>query len=106
MAKDPGPCLSYMTRWYFNTETRRCEQFVYGGCQGNRNKFLTERECISECGEEEPEPTPSPSPVPPVGPTDGAFLPSVLQKKFTIVHQVITSHCLLVFERRVLRLVL
>ena len=67
MPKQPGPCVNYMTRWYFNTETRRCERFMYGGCSGNRNKFLTELECTAECGggqteiiPTEPAPTPSP----------------------------------------------
>ena len=66
MPKDPGPCVSFMSRWYFNSESGRCEKFIYGGCQGNRNKFLTELECTAECGSEKievvptnPPPTPS-----------------------------------------------
>jgi len=37
--KDPGPCIGRFTRYYYNTETGRCEEFVYGGCHGNENRF-------------------------------------------------------------------
>ncbi|KAH7987061.1 hypothetical protein HPB52_024544 [Rhipicephalus sanguineus] len=46
---DTGPCKAYMTRFFYNTETRRCEQFVYGGCGGNGNNFLTYDACQKKC---------------------------------------------------------
>ncbi len=49
MKKLTGPCLAYMKRFFYNTETGKCEQFVYGGCKGNQNNFLTELECKTRC---------------------------------------------------------
>ncbi len=63
--KAPGPCVSYMTRWFYNTESGSCETFVYGGCEGNRNKFLTQQECEGECITESSPQTPSPVPATP-----------------------------------------
>ncbi|XP_077521284.1 tauPI-stichotoxin-Hcr2d-like [Amblyomma americanum] len=48
--KDPGPCMGYFPRYYFNKDTKTCEQFIYGGCQGNRNNFETPQECQKRCG--------------------------------------------------------
>ena len=31
---------------------RRCKLFVYGGCKGNQNNFLSEIACIRRCGDE------------------------------------------------------
>ena len=84
MPKEQGPCVNYMTRWYFNGDTQRCEQFIYGGCQGNRNKFLTEVECAAECGRGDPvvatdPPSPSTPPTPsPVQPTAGENFRAIL----------------------------
>lgn len=45
----PGRCRNFTTRWYFNSETGRCQQFQYGGCVGNHNNFRTERDCQLLC---------------------------------------------------------
>ncbi|XP_077968158.1 carboxypeptidase inhibitor SmCI-like [Styela clava] len=44
-----GPCYSSLRRFYYNTVTERCEVFHYGGCKGSKNRFLTRRECESNC---------------------------------------------------------
>ena len=31
---------------------RRCKLFVYGGCKGNGNNFLSEIQCLQRCGDE------------------------------------------------------
>ncbi|XP_067942908.1 kunitz-type serine protease inhibitor 6-like [Watersipora subatra] len=49
MKVDPGPCTSYIQRYYYNEDTQRCEMFVYGGCLGNTNNFRTEYECENSC---------------------------------------------------------
>ena len=84
MPKEQGPCVNYMTRWYFNRDSQRCEPFTYGGCQGNRNKFLTEVECAAECGRGDTvvatdPPSPSTPPTPsPVQPTAGENFCAIL----------------------------
>ncbi|KAG8194021.1 hypothetical protein JTE90_003621 [Oedothorax gibbosus] len=45
-----GLCLAYFPRFYFNATTGKCQNFVYGGCQGNQNNFFTEEECMKACG--------------------------------------------------------
>lgn len=55
LPKDSGPCHSdaSIRRWYFNSKTKKCEQFKYGGCGGNENNFdskeLCEHACAGEC---------------------------------------------------------
>lgn len=44
-----GPCEAAMTKYYFNLQSNQCEPFVYGGCQGNENRFNTQQECILKC---------------------------------------------------------
>uniref|UniRef100_A0A671KRV5 BPTI/Kunitz inhibitor domain-containing protein n=1 Tax=Sinocyclocheilus anshuiensis TaxID=1608454 RepID=A0A671KRV5_9TELE len=41
-----GACGSYMSRWYYSQQTKKCMHFWYGGCGGNENRFLTEDEHI------------------------------------------------------------
>ncbi|KAK2169029.1 hypothetical protein NP493_1203g00012 [Ridgeia piscesae] len=45
----PGLCLAYFPRWFFNSKTGKCEKFIYGGCGGNKNNFLTKEECDKTC---------------------------------------------------------
>jgi len=44
-----GSCRAAFKRWYFNTATKTCTQFIYGGCDGNGNNFKTEEECANTC---------------------------------------------------------
>ena len=44
-----GPCRAAMPRWYFNKDTKNCEQFIFGGCMPNENNFFTESECENAC---------------------------------------------------------
>uniref|UniRef100_A0A3B4B650 BPTI/Kunitz inhibitor domain-containing protein n=1 Tax=Periophthalmus magnuspinnatus TaxID=409849 RepID=A0A3B4B650_9GOBI len=46
---DPGPCRDYQVRWYYDPIADSCAQFWFGGCEGNRNRFETERSCLQTC---------------------------------------------------------
>nr|XP_015222226.1 PREDICTED: protein AMBP [Lepisosteus oculatus] len=49
LAPDAGPCLGYMTRFHYNSSLMACQSFGYGGCLGNGNNFVTEKECLQSC---------------------------------------------------------
>ncbi|XP_053937614.1 kunitz-type protease inhibitor 4 isoform X2 [Cuculus canorus] len=44
-----GSCKALFRRFFFNASSQRCEEFIYGGCGGNRNNFETEGECFHAC---------------------------------------------------------
>uniref|UniRef100_A0A670ZTE7 BPTI/Kunitz inhibitor domain-containing protein n=1 Tax=Pseudonaja textilis TaxID=8673 RepID=A0A670ZTE7_PSETE len=46
---EPGPCRAKITRFYYNSDSKQCEKFIYGGCQGNANRFRTYDECHRTC---------------------------------------------------------
>lgn len=46
---DAGPCFDYVPRWFYNSQTGKCEQFSYGSCGGNSNNFLDRQICESRC---------------------------------------------------------
>jgi hypothetical protein len=47
--RDTGPCTDYKPYWYFEPVTRVCRRFLYGGCEGNGNRFNSSEECQSSC---------------------------------------------------------
>ena len=44
-----GSCRGSFKKWYFDVESQRCETFLYGGCQGNANRFESKAQCQREC---------------------------------------------------------
>lgn len=50
-ASEGGPvdCRARFTRFYYNTESKECAEFIYGGCGGNGNRFMTKEECEQKC---------------------------------------------------------
>jgi hypothetical protein len=46
---DPGDCQAAIPRFGFNSCTRQCEEFNWGGCGGNANNYLTLGECEASC---------------------------------------------------------
>ena len=46
---DTGPCKASIARYYFDQNDKTCKKFRYGGCDGNKNNFLTERDCLMAC---------------------------------------------------------
>lgn len=47
-----GPCQSSSARYYYNREKKECQQFLYGGCNGNANNYNTMDKCQSTCTKE------------------------------------------------------
>lgn len=44
-----GNCNDRQTRWFYNHQAQNCESFLYSGCGGNANHFLSEEACQSRC---------------------------------------------------------
>ncbi|XP_040977652.1 putative Kunitz-type serine protease inhibitor isoform X2 [Aquila chrysaetos chrysaetos] len=44
-----GPCCASFLRWYYSPANRTCQRFIYGGCQGNKNNYQHEEECLKRC---------------------------------------------------------
>uniref|UniRef100_A0A8C4SMM6 BPTI/Kunitz inhibitor domain-containing protein n=1 Tax=Erpetoichthys calabaricus TaxID=27687 RepID=A0A8C4SMM6_ERPCA len=51
---DPGMCLARMLKWYFDSKTKTCDTFIYGGCKGNGNNFETKKQCQDLCARNRP----------------------------------------------------
>ncbi|KAI5930149.1 kunitz-type protease inhibitor 2 isoform X1 [Manis javanica] len=49
VSKIVGRCRASMPRWWYNVTDRSCQQFVYGGCEGNDNNYMTKKECLEKC---------------------------------------------------------
>ncbi|XP_072226254.1 tissue factor pathway inhibitor 2 isoform X2 [Leuresthes tenuis] len=46
---DKGKCSASIPRYYFNTATKMCEEFVYSGCGGSSNNFVSRKSCMDVC---------------------------------------------------------
>uniref|UniRef100_A0AC34Q2N4 Papilin n=1 Tax=Panagrolaimus sp. JU765 TaxID=591449 RepID=A0AC34Q2N4_9BILA len=44
-----GPCNRLHYMWFYNLTSGMCEQFLYGGCGGNDNRFSTFEHCQITC---------------------------------------------------------
>ena len=54
--KDFGPCLGRFKKYFYNQNLNLCEEFTFGGCEGNGNRFSSITECEQIClTKEEPE---------------------------------------------------
>nr|CAD7457691.1 unnamed protein product [Timema tahoe] len=47
--KESGHCLGFNERYYYNLETMSCKEFIYGGCQGNCNRYSSYKKCMKAC---------------------------------------------------------
>uniref|UniRef100_A0A0K8W2P0 Kunitz-type proteinase inhibitor kalicludin-3 n=1 Tax=Bactrocera latifrons TaxID=174628 RepID=A0A0K8W2P0_BACLA len=47
--REIGRCFGIFPRFSFNLNTKRCEKFVYGGCDGNANNFESKEACEKLC---------------------------------------------------------
>ena len=48
---DMGPCEAYSQQYFYNSTSKTCEEFVYGGCDGNKNRFSSLKECEKKCAD-------------------------------------------------------
>ncbi|XP_026316323.1 papilin-like [Hyposmocoma kahamanoa] len=46
---EPGPCRGAFKRFFWNNDEKECQEFIYGGCQGNNNNFETLQACRDTC---------------------------------------------------------
>ncbi|XP_071532822.1 uncharacterized protein [Panulirus ornatus] len=46
---DTGVCRAYIPSWYYDVSSATCQEFIYGGCFGNDNNFLTKQHCEAAC---------------------------------------------------------
>ncbi|MCJ8742292.1 hypothetical protein PDJAM_G00080400 [Pangasius djambal] len=46
---NPGSCFARQLMYYYDSEEKVCRLFLYGGCQGNGNRFETKEACESMC---------------------------------------------------------
>lgn len=46
---ETGMCRAMFQRYTYNPSTDSCEQFIYGGCGGNGNNFITKNLCEKAC---------------------------------------------------------
>lgn len=46
---DPGLCLAFFPKWFYDVHTNECQMFIYGGCQGNSNNFHSKFDCEKLC---------------------------------------------------------
>ncbi|KAM5235311.1 kunitz-type protease inhibitor 1 isoform 2-T2 [Ctenodactylus gundi] len=44
-----GRCRGSFPRWYYDPKEQICKRFIYGGCLGNKNNYLREKECMLAC---------------------------------------------------------
>uniref|UniRef100_A0A7N5KKG6 Eppin n=1 Tax=Ailuropoda melanoleuca TaxID=9646 RepID=A0A7N5KKG6_AILME len=49
MPKEPGPCMAFFHRWWYDKEKNTCSSFIYGGCKGNNNNFQSKAMCQNMC---------------------------------------------------------
>ncbi|XP_016314979.1 boophilin-H2-like [Sinocyclocheilus anshuiensis] len=47
---DKGKCLASIPRYYYNSATKTCEEFIYTGCGGSNNNFISKQSCMDVCG--------------------------------------------------------
>ena len=47
LSMETGPCRGRFRRWFYNKD--HCQQFICGGCGGNKNNFPDQATCLRKC---------------------------------------------------------
>ncbi|KFD63705.1 hypothetical protein M514_06583, partial [Trichuris suis] len=50
---DRGDCSGHFVRYHYDSDSKTCKEFVYGGCGGTGNNFATKQECLRACANAE-----------------------------------------------------
>lgn len=48
-----GHCRALLIRWRYDPRTKKCQEFKFGGCDGNANNFQSQKACMTVCAGEE-----------------------------------------------------
>jgi hypothetical protein len=48
-AKKVGECRALIPSYFYDTTTKQCKRFGYGGCHGNRNRWDKKEDCERVC---------------------------------------------------------
>lgn len=49
LPRSEGKCLGRYPRWFFDAVTQECREFIYTGCEGNHNRFVSKTDCEQMC---------------------------------------------------------
>uniref|UniRef100_A0A2K6F8C3 Serine peptidase inhibitor, Kunitz type 4 n=1 Tax=Propithecus coquereli TaxID=379532 RepID=A0A2K6F8C3_PROCO len=49
MEMDAGSCFEIHFRYFYNKTSKKCENFVFSGCDGNLNNYKLKIECQVAC---------------------------------------------------------
>lgn len=49
LESNSGQCKDEIVRYYFDFTSSKCRPFIFGGCGGNANNYLTKEACSEEC---------------------------------------------------------
>nr|VZI45826.1 unnamed protein product [Spirometra erinaceieuropaei] len=45
-----GGCLGVQLSVYYDSKEGKCKPFIYSGCGGNENNFMSNADCMKACG--------------------------------------------------------
>ncbi|XP_070620419.1 putative Kunitz-type serine protease inhibitor isoform X2 [Erythrolamprus reginae] len=49
LPKTVGPCRASFPRWWYNATSQTCQEFIFGGCKGGANNFVSKQDCFRMC---------------------------------------------------------
>ncbi|XP_026111713.1 BPTI/Kunitz domain-containing protein [Carassius auratus] len=50
LPKDEGDCFASIPKYYYDNTEKMCLMFLYRGCNGNGNRFVSREDCQAMCG--------------------------------------------------------